>query len=92
MSAIKCSSWFVLRPYRPTDQVYENAMSEAKRIKMSKLKKNWGWLAHSPSSVALIFGIALTVVAGSAMYFVEYTRAPGTPSPFESKCNMWNRC
>jgi len=67
-------------------------MAEVKAPKMSKLKKNCGWLADSPSSVALILGLVLTVVAGSAMYFVEYTREPGTPSPFESKCNMWNRC
>lgn len=85
---------FMVRPgpYRSTDQVYENVMSEVKRLKMSKFKRNWGWVANSPPTIALIFGMVLFTAIGAGMYFVEYTRAPGTPSPFESKCNMWHRC
>lgn len=70
-------------------------MSQVKKTKpstMVKFKKNLGWLASSPRSIALIFSLVVTVVGGSAMYYAEYTREPGAPSMFKSDCNMWNRC
>lgn len=85
---------FVVRhwPYRSTHQVYENAMSEVKRTKMSKFKKNWGWVLSSPPTIALIFAMVLFTSVFAWMYSVESNLAPGEPSPFSSKCNMWNRC
>lgn len=67
-------------------------MSVAKSNNVLKFGKNWGWMAHSPCSIALVFTLVTVVLTGSAVYYVEYTRAPGEPSPFISKCNMWHRC
>ena len=67
-------------------------MTMDKETKKSKFKKNWGWVIESPPTIALIFAMVLMVSIGSAIFYVESNLAPGEPSPFVSKCNMWKRC
>jgi len=67
-------------------------MAKFKQPKVEKPKAIAALAALSPLEYVLIIGMTLLIAAGASVYYVESNLAPGEPSPFTSKCNMWNRC
>ena len=47
-------------------------MANVKRSKSPTFKDKWGWVADSPPSIGLIFGMVLLIFGGSAAYLFEY--------------------
>lgn len=67
-------------------------MAKSKQTKMGKVKAIAALANFSPLEFVLIIGMTLLIAAGASVYYVQSNLAPGQPSPFTSKCNMWNRC
>lgn len=67
-------------------------MAKSKQPKVEKPKSIAALAALSPLECVLIIGMTLLIAAGASVYYVQSNLAPGQPSPFTSKCNMWNRC
>lgn len=67
-------------------------MAKSNQPKVEKPKSIAALFALSPLEFVLIFSMVLLIAAGASAYYVQSNLAPGQPSPFTSKCNMWNRC